>query len=124
MIMPLSRRRPERLARAIPLSVAVVLACHATSHTPRVGSALEAPALTKADSEVDITQVQFFSEVEIAARIRPLKRTVLPSGTRELRFWLIGGWADDLYRIISRNGRVVGQWIRFWDFDSDSAMAI
>jgi hypothetical protein len=89
-----------------------------------VGSLLEAPALTKADSEVDTARVQFLSEVEIAARIRPLKRTVLPPGTRELRFWLIGGWAGaDLYRIISRNGRAEGQWIRFWEFDSDSAVA-
>ena len=114
----------ERLARAVPLSVAVILACHATSHTPRVGSFLEAPALTKADSDVDTARVQFLSDVEIAARIRPLKRTVLPPGTRELRFWLIGGWAGaDLYRIISRNGRAEGQWIRFWELDSDSAMA-
>ena len=115
--MPLSLR-PGRLVRAILLVLAAALACRATSHTSRAGSVFETPALTKADSEIDTGRTQFFSEVEIAARLRPLDRTILPPDTRELRFWLIGGWAlGDFYRITSRNGHVEGEWIRFWDFD-------
>jgi hypothetical protein len=104
--------------RAILLLLAATLACRATNHTSRPGSGIETPALTKADSAIDSVRARFFSDVEIAARLRPLERTLLPLGTREVRFWLIGGWAiSDLYRITSRNGRVDGQWFRFWDFD-------
>ena len=55
--------------------------------------------------------------VVIAAGLRPLRERSLPSGSRELRIWIGGGITipEDLYRIRIDNGKVTGQWIRYWD---------
>lgn len=55
--------------------------------------------------------------VAVAAGLRPLRERSLPSGSRELRIWIGGGITipEDLYRIRINNGKVTGQWIRYWE---------
>lgn len=55
--------------------------------------------------------------VAIAAGLRPLRERSLPTGSRELRVWIGGGITipEDLYRIRVDDGKVTGQWIRYWD---------
>lgn len=54
--------------------------------------------------------------VTIAAGLTPLRSTVLPMGTQEIRIWIGEGIGipEDLYRIVRQGHRVTGEWIQFW----------
>ena len=60
-------------------------------------------------------------EVVATAGLHPLKDTPLPPGSRELRVWFGGGigWPEDLFRFQIKNGKVRGQWIRYWSVAVD-----
>ena len=55
-----------------------------------------------------------------AAGLRPLRLQTLPHGTREIRAWLGGGlgWPQGLFRLVERDGRPSGEYIRYWRLDN------
>ena len=55
-----------------------------------------------------------------AAGLRPLRDQLLPRGTREIRAWMGGGlgWPQELFRLLERDGRPSGEYIRYWRLDN------
>lgn len=51
-----------------------------------------------------------------AAGLTLLRNATLPSGVREIRAWIGGGygWPQELFRLTQRDDRVSGEYIRYW----------
>ena len=62
------------------------------------------------------TWVSYQDEYAEAAGLPLLRQQALPRGTREIRAWIGGGygWPQELFRLTQRNGRVSGEYVRYW----------
>jgi hypothetical protein len=87
---------------------------------PAIGQAQSAPT-TRDSARVRRSfapdYVASLDPVVRAVGLKPLRHTYLSADTREVRLWIGGGlfWPQDLYRVVSENGRVTGEWYRYWD---------
>lgn len=101
----------------LPLLIRVLLSC--VLGAPAMGHAQSPPgqAGTSPTRHSFAPQyVEMLDPIVLAVGLQPLRKAPLPSNTREVRLWVGGGigWPQDLYRLVSKNGQVTGQWYRYW----------
>jgi hypothetical protein len=113
-----------RPPRALLIGVLTLIAVAA----PAKGGAQNAPtSLGRSPTRSSFAPLYVASldPVVRAAGLEPLRTTQLPAGSREVRLWLGGGlvWPQDLYRVVSRNGRVTGEWYRYWYSPAPDSMS-
>jgi hypothetical protein len=101
-----------RIARPLPLALALLCAISSSSRAQIVGA--NADSIPNAGWVV--LYFSRFDRVAGAAGLAPLRETVLPAGEREIRVWTQIEIAEPrhFYRFVERRGRVTGELVDYW----------